>query len=427
MTEPRDTPPGHASRRDFLRIAGAAAAAGSLAQTGPPSMAAAESEGDEAVPPVFASGRDDGRFMSSTGFIHAYIKHLQPKLEFPPDMRGEDFPAWQEAVRAKLHDLMSFPELQQVQPPPRRIYTEQREGYELQRWEAYPEPYSVVPFLMLVPDGAGARSPAPAVMCFPGSFSSKESMTEELELNGQPCSHRHAAKNRMALEYVRAGMVSVALENPATNELADPIREDSYEFSVHALWAGRSYEAISVFQKYHVLQWLKTQPCVDAARVATSGHSLGAKPALILGVLDPSVRAVVWNDTTIDWRRRAVATNLLRIGTFQYVPGMLPWFDYSDLQASLAPRALLITEGGRTRVLDKIRRAYQLLGAEDRFEVVYYPKYATAQQRPLDDVELPEGLTMQEYFAYANIDEPMHHFKGQIAVPWLAEMLGNGD
>ena len=189
------------------------------------------------------------------------------------------------------------------------------------------------------------------------------------------------------------------------------------------MWAGRSYESISVFQKHHILQWLKNQPYVDAARIAVSGHSLGAKPALILGVLDPTVQALVWNDTTINWHRRAVATNLARIGTFQYVPGLLSWFDYSDLQASLAPRPLLITEGGRTVVLDRIRQAYELLGASKRFKLVYYPKYATPEKRPFDDQELPEGLGMQEYFRYANIDEPNHHFKGGIAVPWLADVL----
>jgi hypothetical protein len=190
------------------------------------------------------------------------------------------------------------------------------------------------------------------------------------------------------------------------------------------MWAGRCYESISVFQKHHILQWLKQQPYVDAGRVATSGHSLGAKPALILGVLDTTVKAIVWNDGITNWRERAVATNLERIGTFQYVPGMLAWFDYPDLQASLAPRHFLVTEGGRTVVLDRIRQAYELLGAADRFKVVYYPKYATPDKRPFDYKELPEGLSMQEYYPYSNCDAPMHNFKGHIAVPWLTKVLG---
>ena len=55
--------------------------------------------------------------------------------------------------------------------------------------------------------------------------------------------------------------------------------------------------------------------------------------------------------------------------------------------------------------------------------VAYYPKYATPDKRPYDDVDLPEGLTVQEYFRYANVDAPMHHFKGNVAVPWLANVL----
>lgn len=414
-------PFGPTSRRRFLKTTGAACTAGFLAQA-----ATTANGADQPATPrrTISTDRDDGRHVSSTGFIHAYLKHMKPKLQFNPEMDPKDFPAWRDAVRTKLLELMAFPEFDEPQPPPKRLWSKQRDGYQLQKWEAYPEPYSVVPFLVLIPDGVSGQSPAAGVMCFPGSFSSKESMTEELELNGEPCSHRHAAHNRMAWEYARQGIVSVAVENPATNETADPIRAGSYEFSVHAMWAGRSYEAISVFQKHHILQWLKQQPYIDSNRVATSGHSLGAKPALILGVLDPTVKAIVWNDTTIDWRERAVATNLERIGTFQYVPGMLAWFDYSDLQASLAPRSLLITEGGRTVVLNKIRRAYELLGATDRFKLVYYPKYATPDKRPLDDKELPEGLTTEQYFPYANIDAPMHHFKGNLAAPWLSEVLG---
>ena len=424
MTDSQGTSSRPASRRRFLQASGALCGAGILAQAvgnaqGAPAV-------DDAKPPrlVFSSDREDGRFTSSVGLIHAYLKHLKPKLAFDPRIKPQDFAAWRDAVREKIHELMGFPEFDQPQPPPKRLWTKQRDGYQLQKWEAYPEPYSVVPYLMLIPDGVSAQSPAAAAMCFPGSFSSKESMTEELELSGEPCSHRHAARNRMAWEYARKGIVSVAAENPATNETADSIRKGSYEFSVHAMWAGRSYEGISVFQKHHILQWLKQQPYVDASRVATSGHSLGAKPALILGVLDPEVKAVVWNDGITNWRQRAVATNLERIGTFQYVPGMLAWFDYSDLQASLAPRPFLVTEGGRTLILEKIRQAYELLGEADQFKFVYYPKYADPAKRLYEYKELPEGLSMQEYFPYANCDAPMHHFKGNVAVPWLTKVLG---
>jgi len=143
------------SRRSFLKATGGACVSGILAQ-------AATAATDEADVPrrVFTSDREDGRFKSSPAFIHAYLKHLKRKLEFDPGMTPQDFPAWRSAVRTKLLELMGFPEFDQPQPPPKRLWMKQRDGYLLEKWEAYPEPYSVVPYLVLIPDGASAQSPA---------------------------------------------------------------------------------------------------------------------------------------------------------------------------------------------------------------------------------------------------------------------------
>ena len=36
---------------------------------------------------------------------------------------------------------------------------------------------------------------------------------------------------------------------------------------------------------------------------------------------------------------------------------------------------------------------------------------------------VPEGLTMDEFFVYANVDAPNHCFKENLAVPWLDAVL----
>jgi len=372
--------------------------------------------------PIFRSNRPDGRFMSTAGFIHAYMKAHPPKLAFAPEMSAAQFPAWQERVRDKLREVMCFPDVP-AQPAPKHLWTEKRDGYELQKWEAYPEPLSVVPYLVLIPDGINATSPGPAVLCFPGSATSKELLAGEPELDGSDPGNAHPKRNRMAQWYAREGITAIAVDNPGIGETADSIRPGRHEICVHAIWAGRHYEGISVFQKLAILEWAKRQSYVDPDRIAVSGHSLGAKPALVLGVLDPSLAAVVWNDFTSDWRERAIAMNLARIAIWQYVPGMLEWFDYTDLMAALAPRPFLITEGGRTKDIERVRDAYKLLGAERQMKVVYYPKYATPDLRPFDDEELPEGLSDEGYFLYANVDAPMHCFKENIAVPWLSRVL----
>ncbi len=354
--------------------------------------------------------------MSTGEFVHALLREGRPKLACEP---AADAGAWRDAVREKLRELMHFPDVV-VQPEPRWLWTEERDGYELQKWEAYPEPRSVVPYLVLIPSATAA---GPAVLCFPGSGHTKETLAGEPELGGGP-ETGVPPHDRMAQWYARAGLVAIAVDNPGIGETsAAGIGPD--EFSQYLMWAGRSYEALAVFQKLPVLAWARRQTFIDATRVAVSGHSLGAKHALLLGVLDREIAAVVWNDGAVSWRERAVAMNLhAPFVNRQFVPGMIEWFDYPDLMAALAPRPLLICEGGRTRDIEKLREAYKAAGAEDAIEVAYYPKYATPEQRPLDDADLPEGLTDEEYMRYANIDPPGHWFKEDVAVPWLARVLG---
>lgn len=413
-------------RRDFLGWLGVGAVMGSAAPTGSEAVSA-EADPAQAAPVearTFASGREDGRFVETAGFLHQYLRSLRPKLEFPADLTHERFPAWQKAVRDKLLELMAFPDVP-AQPEPRRISCESRQGYQLQRWEAYPEPFSVVPFLLLVPDGASQQSPAPGVLCFPGSTGSKEALAGEPGIDGSPASaDRKWLDNRMAWHYVRRGLVALAVDSPATNELASPLR-DRNSLSLSAIWMGRSYEAVSVFQKACLLEWLARQPFVDARRIATSGHSLGAKPADILGVLYPDmVRAVVHNDFVCNWQERAVAMNLDMPGAHQVVPGIFQWFDYTDLEASLAPRPLLFTEGGRANQIAKIRRAYELHGAADAVGLFHYETFEDPSSRPLDGAELPIGITGEQYFQHAYVTPSLHRFRPDRAVPWLAKVLG---
>ncbi len=175
-----------------------------------------------------------------------------------------------------------------------------------------------------------------------------------------------------------------------------------------------------MFQKFVALHWLKTLSFVDRRRIATCGHSLGAKPALLLGLLDPTIRAVIWNDAAIDWRQRDVATHLLPVALWHYIPGFARWFDYSDLMAALAPTPLLITEGGQLDVHARIRKAYRLNGAAQDFEVVFMPNFSKPSRRVR--AKPPEGIKPEQFARYANIDDD-HYFKGEVAVPWLRRMI----
>ena len=101
----------------------------------------------------YKSPRKDGRHYSTMAAFMERLRQTTPELTFPDDITIEEFPVWREKVKAKMLELMNLPEFTE-QPAPEHISTAQREGYRVERWEFFPDDYSVVPFLILIPDSA---------------------------------------------------------------------------------------------------------------------------------------------------------------------------------------------------------------------------------------------------------------------------------
>lgn len=416
-------------RRVFLGMTGLGTAAAAIGNRTARLEAAKASSALPEKRKYFSSDRQDGRFIDTAGFLHQLMKSNPPKLAFNPNMKAEEFPAWQTSVREKLVDLMAFPDVNN-QPSPKRLWIRKKEGYQIQKWEAYPEPYCVVPFMIIIPDGVNKHHPAPAVMCFPGSRWSLESLVGIPEVGKKSknnVKNRTDWKwqdNRMALHFAKRGMIGVAVGNPATNDTDSDIRNRA-DVSLNAIWLGRSYVSISSFQKAKILEWISEQAFVDKSRIAVCGHSLGSQPTDILGVLYPDlIKAVIHNDFCCNWIERSVAQNGLVPPPHHIVPGMYQWYDATDLEAAIAPRPLLFTEGGRATQLLRIRAAFKLNGVEKNLKVFQYTKYIDPRSRIHDFKPLPEGLSGDEYFVYANVDVQEHCFRPKRAVPWLANLFG---
>lgn len=365
----------------------------------------------------------DGRFTSTAGLLHRRLKQLQPALAYKPASSLAEFAVWRRRVRQRLRRLLCLPRVQ-PQPPPVLLSEEPRVGYRLQRWEMYPEPDSAVGMLMLVPDSATPARPAPGVLCLPGSEHRNEWLAGEPDPPGSP-ERQFVEHNAMALHLVRQGLVALCVENPGTAGLFEPLAPDWRRQSLELIWLGWSYEGLSVFHKLVALKWFSRLPVVDRRRLAVCGHSLGAKPALLVGVLEPRlVRAVVWNSGAYDWRAYHVAANMTPVAPWHYIPGFMRWFDYLDLKAALAPTPLLITEGGRADELAKVRQAYAVAGAPGNFELSYGPSFRDPASRTAEAQPLPEGLAPAEFVQHINATNDEHYFHADVAVPWLCRVLG---
>ena len=378
---------------------------------------------DETAVEVFRSRRPDGRYADPFWVTYNQLRDLRPEFSFAPGRAG-DFPGWRERVRAKLRDLVAFPD-GYVQPEYRCLWTKERDGFELQKWEAYPEPYALSYCYLLVPDGVSEQSPAPAVLCAPGGQGSKELLAGEQESSGQPTANRFPARNRQAYHYAKAGYVALAVAGGSSGEANgdEPPPPESKDALWNRVWMGFAGERNAILYKYQMLQWLKTCRPVDRKRLAVSAHSMSTPHVMMAALLDPEVGAVVYNDFICNWHKRQVATVLPSLGLGHLLPGMIRYFDYVDLIAAMAPRPFLVTEGGRTEDLELIKSAYRLANAESSFQFHYYSKYDSPEKRHYDDTPLGEGMTGTQFLEYANVDAANHYFKRELAIPWLNKVF----
>ena len=360
----------------------------------------------------------------------------------PESLSSDGFDVWRERLKSKVRELLQldFFEGQALgQPAPRLLSTTERDSYRVERWELYPDRYSAVPFLVLIPHRASAENKVPAVMCFPGSIHSKEFISGEPLLNKATCRfEKIPERNRMALYMVKNGMAAYVFDNPETAECALEIeRQGDYGGTSRSqlchglLQCGLSYFGLSASQKLLALDFIKTLPYVDTDRLAISAHSLGCDDAMHVALLRDEIDAVVFNDFVADARHRYYATTDYEenkmandVGAWHIVPGQYRYYDRSDLLAALAPKWLAMNEGGAQYYIDKVIRGYGVLGAKERLQVTHYPKYADPEDRSKTYLPPLGGLTSDSYFEYTNTDAPDHSFREGPAIELLKKAFG---
>lgn len=385
---------------------------------------------------IITSERSDGRYVSTRGFVQYLIRNQQPQLAFNPQFNLEEFLDWQNKVKDKMQELMKFPDVPS-QPMPKLLSRIERDCYILEKWEFYPQPGSVVPFLMLIPNGITSENPVPVALCLPGSDSSKESLADEKELHLVFKRSKFHDENRMANFFVQQGIVAIAIDHPGIAETSDLEKYsgkriyDRATFSRYLLDMDWHYMGLAAFQRHQLLKWIRTLDFIDPERIVISGHSLGTVTAMYLAVLNPDIYAVVYNQCItrlIDYAKvRTKPDSSGRRPNSSWlghsVPGMWQWFDYPDILASLAPRHIIFSEGGTLTDIELIKRAYNIMNAQDNLAFYHYPKYKDPLNRKHDYEYIPEGLDHNEFWEYYNIDGHNHYFKADVVVPWLKTIL----
>lgn len=384
--------------------------------------------------------RDDGRTTSSRSIVQFMLEAVRPKCAFRPDMARREFRLWQNRVRMAMEKLMKFPPACE-RPAPKCTASIKRDGYRVEKWEAYPLPYAAVPFLLLIPDDVSAQQPAPAVFCFPGSGQTKELLAGEPPSGAEDnAPAREPGPEAMAYHCVREGWVAVVVDNGGSGEQGDAERaagrtsyddENLARFLLELDWSWLGYTS---YMNQCILDWVRELPPVRDDRIVMCGFSLGTEPMMALGVMNPDICAFVYNDflcrtleracvmTMPDKRGYRPPSNSIR----HLVPGFWNRFDFPDIAASLAPRPLLCTEGGLDRDFRLVARAYELAGSPQHFIGMHQPRFADPADRWQGD-QLPRGLDRKGYFRFMNVDPSNHSFKKSVVIPWIKTVLAELD
>jgi len=370
---------------------------------------------------------------STLHFARHFYTHKTPALMYREGMQPDERETWKQSLIAKMKELMRFSSDLYETPIVNLLLTKQRDTYRIEKYEISTEPDLWTTFLVLIPNSAAPENKVPGVLCCPGTCWEKEHLCGEdfcdLEYTETPTRdrppRRYHGLNAMALQYCRSGMVAIACEDMGVGEQAsDELRASDVDQLL--LGQGRHMMGITVGLRLGLLKWLKALPFVNRDRIAVSGHSLGVGSALYAALLDNDVKAFVYNDALGNEGPRVAATcppESLGFSFWQMYPEGWKWYSMSDLLAAYAPRKLFITEGGRTEYLEQLARIYDEYGAPENFRYTYYREFRDPANRKYDDKPLEQGMSIEQYFAYCNVSPDKHYFKGEDAVPWMAEML----
>lgn len=389
----------------------------------------------------FHSHRTDGRHVSTLAAHMDMLRNLKPLCSCPAELTKESFSQFQKDVKKYALELLNMPK-PTPQPEPLLIYRQQRNGYRAEKWEFYPDDYSAVPFIALIPDGVSENNPGPAVLCYLGSNHPKEySCGEPSPDHPNYSAPAHADRNQIALQVVQNGMIAFAFDNPAIGETSvmtdkDLGQSQMYTRSVfcqNLLDSGLSYVGLTVFQRMQfVEQFLVKQPYVDQDKIAISAHSLGTEAAIFQGVIDERIKGIVFNEDIHDDRRRFMCITehpeekmFQNYGNWHIVPGQYSTFGYQDMCAAFAPRYLGMTEGGADEWMNTIKKAYAFCGAEDRLVINYYTDYLDPEKRKMN-IEVPTyGLSVSDFYEkYMYVTVSDHSYRGEPAMRLLKKCMG---
>lgn len=310
--------------------------------------------------------------LDSLAYTLARYGRTTPRLAFPGGP-PEAVAAWRAAARSKLVELLGGFPARKVPLGPELGEPVRKPGYTRRSVVFATRPGMAAFGYLLVPEGL--KGPTSAVVCLPGHGRGIDDLVG-LGPDGNDRPDRDGYQHDYALQCVEQGHVVLALEPLGFGHRRDPAaRKSGPEASScqpaagAALMLGETLLGWRVWDTSRAVDLLQTIPEVDPSRIATMGISGGGTITLYAAALDDRVKVALLSCSYCTFRDSIYSVAHC---IDNYVPGILHWFEASDLAALIAPRYLFAEAGlddpifpvvGVHKALRDAERAFAAQGA----------------------------------------------------------------
>jgi dienelactone hydrolase len=287
--------------------------------------------------------------------------------------------AWQEALRAKLLDLIGGFPAEHFPLASQTLETKDYPAYRREKFVFESRPGVWVLGYLLTPKAG--RAPFAAVIAMPGHGRGVDDIVG-IDEKGQDRTVKVGYAYDYAIQIVEHGMAAVAIEPMAFGCRRDPLTK-AHGLSAtacqpaagSALLLGQTMLGWRVYDTLRTIDWIAGRKELDAARVGCLGCSGGGTCTLFAAALDTRIRAALVSSALNTFRE-----SIMRVSHCidNYVPGILNWAEMYDIAGLVAPRPLFAESGLRDTIfptaatresVERARKVYDVFGSAENIEL----------------------------------------------------------
>lgn len=275
-----------------------------------------------------------------------------------PSMRwdgSEPITEWQEKARAKLAELVGLDKMIPAEKKSVIEFDRETEDFREIRFRYQSEPGYFVPCHMCIPKGA--KLPLPTFICMQGHSKGMHITLGRTKYPGEEV----AGDRDFAVRCVKEGFIAIALEQRDFGECGGNEHGPQCQNpTLTNLLVGRTTIGERVWDVMRLVDLLldDLSEYAKADSIYVLGNSGGGTCSIYSGALDTRLAGSVPSCAISSF---AASIGAMKHCACNYVPGILNYFDMSELIALTAPRKLVVVSGALDDIFP-LKEAREMVG-----------------------------------------------------------------